>query len=133
MIVGNLPPITSLRYCCNCAMPRRGRFKTWKPLEPCWTDDRARTMWLTSSRAVHSMFWTTRLARERAIANLRKRLTLDELQPGLFDLRAAQAWIDEQERRHLAIRESTWFATTAMRAATLVTGSPRIALVLLTR
>jgi hypothetical protein len=72
------------------------------------------------------------LSRERWIADPAKCLTDGELQPGLFDLRAEQAWADEQEQRRDWMRESNWFTDWASRQATLETGLPHIALVLFT-
>ena len=95
--------------------------------------DRASNRWLESSLAVHSTFWTTRHARARVIVNHSESPTRDELQPGLFDLRAEHAWADEQERRQAAARERTWLTTASVRAASLTTDSPQIALVLFTR
>jgi len=95
--------------------------------------DRHYNVWLRSSLAIHATFWKTRLTRERSIGNGRERVALAELQPGLFDLRAEHTWIEEEERRSGAFRENAWFATAAMRRATLVTAVPQIALVLFTR
>jgi superfamily II DNA or RNA helicase len=97
------------------------------------TSDPALAAWLASSLAVHASFSTTRIARERSIAHTRDRLMFDELQPGLFDLRAEHAWADDADRRRAAVQETTWFATLAMNASTLVADPPHIALVLLTR
>jgi superfamily II DNA or RNA helicase len=94
-------------------------------------DDSARNTWFTSSVALQSAFWRTRLARERAIAGTHTPAAFDELQPGLFDLRAEQAWAAEQERRLTALRESAWFSTAALKAATLLTDSAHLVLVLL--
>jgi superfamily II DNA or RNA helicase len=88
--------------------------------------------WLTSSLSIHSAFWNARLARERGIADLRRSLTAGELQPGLFDLRAEQAWADEQQQQRDANRESNWFTNWARRQATLETEPPHIMLVLFT-
>jgi len=88
--------------------------------------------WLTSSCSIHSAFWNTRLARERGIADLRRSLAGGELQTGLFDLRAEQAWADAQKRERDGIRESSWFTSWASRQATLETEPPHIALVLFT-
>jgi hypothetical protein len=72
------------------------------------------------------------VSRERGIADLRTSLTAGELQPGLFDLRAEQAWADAQKRERDGIRESSWFTSWASRQATLETEPPHIALVLFT-
>jgi hypothetical protein len=88
--------------------------------------------WLSSSCSIHSAFWNARLSRERGIADLRRSLTAGELQPGLFDLRAEQAWVDEQEQQRDGIRESNWFTGWANRQATIETEPPQIALVLFT-
>lgn len=89
--------------------------------------------WLTSSHSIHSAFWNARLSRERGIATFRRSLTAaGALQPGLFDLRAEQAWADLQEQQHDGIRESNWFTSWANRQATIETEPPQIALVLLT-
>ena len=88
--------------------------------------------WLRSSIAIHSEFWNARLARERSIVDLRRSLTSGEVQPGLFDLRAEQAWADEQQRRRDWIRESTWFANLTRHQAALETVAPHLALVLFT-
>jgi superfamily II DNA or RNA helicase len=107
-----------------------------KPLETLGAllaDDVAYQAWLASSLAVHSAFWTARRDRDRAIANHRERVVLEELQPGLFDLRADHAWAAEQERRHAWLRDLTSLATAASRSATATVGSPHIALILLPR
>jgi superfamily II DNA or RNA helicase len=88
--------------------------------------------WLTSSCSIHSAFWNARWSRERGIANLRRSLTAGELQPGLFDLRAEQAWADEQEQQRDGIRKSSWFTSWAKRQATIETEPPQVALVLFT-
>jgi superfamily II DNA or RNA helicase len=88
--------------------------------------------WLTSSRSIHFAFWHARLSRERGIAKLRRSLTVEELQPGLFDLRAEQAWADEQEQQREGIRNSNWFTSWAKRQATIEIEPPQIALVLFT-
>ena len=95
--------------------------------------DRASDRWRESSLAVHSTFWRTRQARARVIADHCDTAALDEMQPGLFDLRAEQAWAEEQERHRAATRETTWLSTAHVRAASLVADSPLIALVLFTR
>lgn len=102
-------------------------------LGPLLKNDHASHNWLDSSLAVHSAFWRTRHARASAIADLGERPAFDELQPGLFDLRAEHAWAAEQERRGEVVRERTWFVTAAMETASLVVDSPQIALVLFTR
>jgi superfamily II DNA or RNA helicase len=96
------------------------------------TRDTVYNAWLASSLAVHSAFWTTRLDRERLIAALGEHTKADELQPGLFDRRAEQAWSVEQEGRRAAIRENTWHATEAIRAAKLDAHPPQIVLLLFT-
>jgi len=96
-------------------------------------DDHASHQWLDSSLSVHSAFWKMRHTRARAIAAHAEPPAFDELQPGLFDLRAEHAWTAEQERRGEVIRERTWFATAAMATASLVLDPPQIALVLFTR
>jgi hypothetical protein len=88
--------------------------------------------WLTSSCSIHSAFWNARWSRERGIANLRRSLTAGELQPGLFDLRAEQAWADEQEQQRDGIRKSSWFTSWAKRQATIEIEPPQVALVLFT-
>jgi superfamily II DNA or RNA helicase len=88
--------------------------------------------WLASSCSIHLAFWNARLSRERGIADLRRSLAAGELQPGLFDLRAEQAWADEQEQQREGIRESNWFTSWANRRATIETEPPQIALVLFT-
>jgi hypothetical protein len=77
-------------------------------------------------------FWNARWSRERGIANLRRSLTAGELQPGLFDLRAEQAWADEQEQQRDGIRKSSWFTSWAKRQATIEIEPPQVALVLFT-
>lgn len=89
--------------------------------------------WLAASRAIHSAFWATRLARERAIAAVRERTTEHELQPGLFDRRAEHAWRVAEEQRRVAIRDGTQHTTDAVRATALDFRPPHIALVLSTR
>ena len=106
-------------------------FKRLTTVAQSLTGDPALAVWLASSLAVHTAFSTTRLARERSIADTRNRFMLDDLQPGLFDLRAEHAWVDEADRRRAALREQSWFATLAMNASTLVADPPHIALVLL--
>ena len=101
------------------------RFET--DCRPTATDE-----WLTSSRSIHFAFWHARLSCERGIAKLRRSLTVEELQPGLFDLRAEQAWADEQEQQREGIRNSNWFTSWAKRQATIEIEPPQIALVLFT-
>ena len=96
-------------------------------------DDHASHNWLDSSLAVHSAFWRTRQARADAIADHIEPLAFDELQPGLFDLRAEHAWITDQERRREVVRERGWFTSAIVQAASVIADSPQIALVLITR
>ena len=110
---------------------RNCSFKQLEGVNQLLTGDSARNAWLASSLVVHSAFSTMRLARERSIADICKRVTVDERQPGLFDLRAEHAWADEEERLRTALGEKTWFTTVAMNAATLVNDPPHIVLVLL--
>jgi hypothetical protein len=88
--------------------------------------------WVRSSFSIHSAFWNARSSRERQISELRTSLAAGELQPGLFDLRAEQAWADAQEQRRDWMRERNWFTEWASRQATLETEPPQIALVLFT-
>jgi superfamily II DNA or RNA helicase len=108
-------------------------FKQLEALGQFLTGDTALNAWLASSLAVHAAFSTTRLTRERSIANLGRRVMVDKLQPSLFDWRAEHAWANEEERRRTALRERTWFTTLATTASTLVTDSPHIVLVIFTR
>jgi superfamily II DNA/RNA helicase len=107
-------------------------FKQLETLAQIVGDDRARHDWLTSSLSIQSAFWAIRLTRERAIADLRQRAPISELQQGLFDRRAEHAWADEQERRLTTQRESAWSAAAALRSGSLVADPPQLVLVLLT-
>jgi superfamily II DNA or RNA helicase len=112
-----------------------GRTCSFQPLERIGERLRPNSdydMWLTSSCSIHSAFWNARVSRERGIADLRTSLTAGELQPGLFDLRAEQAWADEQEQQQDGIRESNWFISWAKRQTIVETEPPHIALVLFT-
>jgi SNF2 family DNA or RNA helicase len=86
--------------------------------------------WLATSLTTHGDFWNTRLRREIAIANIREQTTAGELQPGLFDMRAERAWLDEDERIREAIRDRMWHTNAAKRAACVTPNGPRVALVL---
>jgi hypothetical protein len=90
-------------------------------------------VWLTSSVSTHSAFWSTRLTRERHIANLERPLASGGFQPGLFDLRADRAWADEQDQQRDCMRERHWFANLTTRQAALEIERPQIALVLFTQ
>jgi hypothetical protein len=114
-------------------LDRSWSFQQLEKLGELLKDEQTANTWLASSLAVYSNFWRTRQARARVIADQCETVTPNELQPGLFDLRAEHTWAEDQERRRAAIRERTWLTTANVRVASLVTDSPQIALVLFTR
>jgi hypothetical protein len=86
--------------------------------------------WLESTLAVHGAFWKSRLGREVAIAGVLDQTDGDELQPGLFDMRAEQARTVDAEHQRDVLVEATRHTTAAIRASSLTVRPPDLVLIL---
>jgi superfamily II DNA or RNA helicase len=95
------------------------------------TNGQAYRGWLAESLAVHDAFCKTRGDREQAIANTRDQAGGGELQPGLFDLRAAQERIQVIAQQRDTALDDAWHTIEVTRASALTLQRPQPALVLL--